>query len=87
MVVDEHMPLTTVGTLRLLGQDVRDIRGTPEERMRDGDLWEMTRRETRLFITTDKGSHRTARHRAMGDLSSGFNGRIGPGFTEHRDPC
>jgi hypothetical protein len=27
--VDEHIPLMTVRTLRLMGHDVRDIRGTP----------------------------------------------------------
>jgi hypothetical protein len=31
ILVDEHIPLMTVGALRLLGHDVRDIRDTPEE--------------------------------------------------------
>ena len=49
----------TIRILRLLGHDVRDIRGTPEEGMQDDDLW-----EERLFITTDKGftQDRTAPH-------------------------
>lgn len=31
--VDEHIPLMTVRDLRLMGHDVRDIRGTPDEGM------------------------------------------------------
>ena len=38
ILVDEHIPLMTVGALRLLGHDVRDIRGTPEEGMEDDAL-------------------------------------------------
>ena len=53
--VDEHIPLMTVRTLRMLGHDVRDIRGTPDEGMQDDALWEMAQREERLLITTDKG--------------------------------
>jgi predicted nuclease of predicted toxin-antitoxin system len=62
VLVDEHIPLMTVRALRLLGHDVRDIRGTPEEGMQDDDLWEMAQREERLLITTDKGftQYRTA---------------------------
>jgi hypothetical protein len=55
ILVDEHIPLMTVSALRLLGHDVRDIRGTPEEGMEDDVLWEMAQREERLLITTDKG--------------------------------
>ena len=36
--VDEHIPLMTVWTLRRLGHDVRDIRGTPDEGMQDDAL-------------------------------------------------
>jgi predicted nuclease of predicted toxin-antitoxin system len=53
--VDEHIPLMTVRELRLMGHDVRDIRGTPDEGMEDEDLWNMAQREERLLITTDKG--------------------------------
>jgi predicted nuclease of predicted toxin-antitoxin system len=53
--VDEHIPLMTVQTLRLRGHDVRDIRGTPDEGMKDNDLWAMAQREERLLITADKG--------------------------------
>ena len=38
--VDEHIPLMTVRTLRMLGHDVRDIRGTADEGMQDDALWE-----------------------------------------------
>ena len=53
--VDENIPLMTVAALRALGHDVRDIRGTPDEGLRDGALWEVAQREERLLITTDKG--------------------------------
>ena len=53
--VDEHIPLITFRALRLMGHDVRDIRGTPDEGMDDGDLWAMVQREERLLITADKG--------------------------------
>jgi len=45
----------TVRTLRMLGHDVRDIRGTPDEGMQDDALWEMAQQEERLLITTDRG--------------------------------
>ena len=55
ILVDEHIPLMTVQALQMLGHDVRDIRGTPEQGMQDDALWGMTQREERLLITTDKG--------------------------------
>jgi predicted nuclease of predicted toxin-antitoxin system len=55
ILVGEHIPLMTVGALLLLGHDVRDIRGTPEEGMEDDAQWEIAQREERLLITTDKG--------------------------------
>ena len=45
LFVDEHIPLMTVRTLRMLGHDVRDIRGTPDEGMEDDALWEMAQRD------------------------------------------
>ena len=53
--VDENIPLMTVAALRTMGHDVHDIRGTPNEGLRDDALWEMAQREERLLITTDKG--------------------------------
>ena len=53
--VDENIPLMTVQTLRDMGHDVLDIRGTVYEGMTDDALWEMVQREGRLLITTDKG--------------------------------
>ena len=53
--VDEHIPLMIVQALRMMGHDVRDIRGTPDQGMQDDVLWEMAQREERLLITTDKG--------------------------------
>jgi predicted nuclease of predicted toxin-antitoxin system len=62
--VDEHIPLMTVQELRMLGHDVHDIRGTPDEGMSDDALWEIAQREERLLITTDKGftKYRTVPH-------------------------
>ena len=47
--VDEHIPLMTVQALPMMGHDVRDIRGTPDEGMQDDALWEMAQREERLL--------------------------------------
>ena len=33
MLVDEHIPLMTVQALPMMGHDVRDVRGTPDEGM------------------------------------------------------
>jgi predicted nuclease of predicted toxin-antitoxin system len=65
--VDEHIPLMTVRTLRMLGHDVRDIRGTANEGMQDDALWEMAQWEERLLITTDKGftQYRTVPHHGV----------------------
>jgi len=66
ILVDEHIPLMTVRTLRLMGHDVRDIRGTTDEGMQDDVLWAMAQQEERLLVTTDKGftQYRRARHHA-----------------------
>jgi len=45
----------SVGQLREMGNDVLDIRNTPDEGLSDEALWERARRERRLLITTDKG--------------------------------
>jgi len=62
--VDENIPLTTIETLREMGHDVQDLRGTEDEGMADDVLWEMVQREGRLLITTDKGftQHRDEPH-------------------------
>ena len=67
ILVDEHIPLMTVRTLRLIGHDVRDIRGTPDEGMQDDTLWAMAQQEERLLMTTDKGftQYRMARHHGV----------------------
>lgn len=62
ILVDEHIPLMTVRTLRLMGHDVCDIRGTQDEGMQDNALWAMAQQEERLLVTTDKGF---AQYRAM----------------------
>jgi len=67
VAVDENIPLMTVRALRVMGHDVRDIRGTPEEGMDDAPLWEMVQREERVLITTDKGftQYRTTQHHGL----------------------
>lgn len=53
--VDENIPLITVSELRNLGHDVLGIRGTANQGLPDDLLWELTQKESRLLITTDKG--------------------------------
>lgn len=67
LFVEEHIPLMTVQTLRRLGHDVRDIRGTPDEGRQDDALWEMAQREERLLRTTDRGftHYRTVPHHGV----------------------
>ena len=67
IIVDENVPLVTVETLRSLGHDVLDIRGTPAEGMPDQDLWLRSQGEGRLLITTDKGflQHRRETHHGI----------------------
>lgn len=55
ILVDENIPVPTVDALREMEHDVRDIRGTENEGMKDALLWEMAQSEGRLLITTDKG--------------------------------
>lgn len=64
ILVDENIPRMTVGRLRELGHDVKDIRGTEEEGLADAGLWDVAVRERRLLITTDKGftEYRAASH-------------------------
>ncbi len=64
IIVDENIPLFTVNTLRNLGHNVLDIRGTSEEGIADQALWLKAQQEERLLITTDKGfaKHRDEYH-------------------------
>ena len=55
VAVDENIPLSVVKELKDRDWDILDIRGTPEEGMRDDRFWERAQSEGRLFITTDKG--------------------------------
>ncbi|MDZ7305275.1 MAG: DUF5615 family PIN-like protein [candidate division KSB1 bacterium] len=67
IMLDENIPLITVETLRKLGHDVLDIRGTPQEGMPDSNLLVMSQSEARLLITTDKGfsKHRHEPHHGI----------------------
>ncbi len=55
ILVDEDVPFQTVQTLREIGYDVHDMRGKPDEGMKDALLWDIAQSEGRLLITTDKG--------------------------------
>ncbi len=67
ILVDENVPLMTVHTLRQMGHDVIDIRGTTEEGSTDEALWQMVQKQGRLLITTDKGftQHRLESHQGI----------------------
>jgi len=66
ILVDENIPLMTVWTLRGLGHDVLDIRGTAEEGSWDDILWDKVQQEGMLLITTDKGFARRRGQRHHG---------------------
>ena len=58
LFVDENIPNVTVETLRELGHDVLDFRGTDDEVVDDLGLCPLVQRQGRLLIRTDKGFHR-----------------------------
>jgi predicted nuclease of predicted toxin-antitoxin system len=64
ILVDENIPYITIQALRDLEHDVLDIRGTPDEGMKDRSLWALSQQEECLLITTDKGfsEHRNDPH-------------------------
>jgi predicted nuclease of predicted toxin-antitoxin system len=67
ILVDENIPLVTVGELRRIGHYVSDIRGTDNKGMSDELLWKKACDENRLLITTDKGfsQHRDKKHNGI----------------------
>lgn len=54
-LVDENIHRMTVDALRLLGRDVKDVRGTSDQGIADVNLWGLALAESRVLITTDKG--------------------------------
>ena len=64
ILVDENIPNLTVSTLRGHGDDVLDIRGTPQQGLFDAELWGVAQRDRRILISTDKGfvRYRTEQH-------------------------
>jgi predicted nuclease of predicted toxin-antitoxin system len=64
ILVDENIPRMTVDSLRSLGHEVRDVRGTAEQGIPDAELWQIVVDESRLLVTTDKGftEYRTSPH-------------------------
>ncbi len=67
IIVDENIPLITVKTLKDMGHDVKDIRGTNLKDITDDELWKIAKNERRLLITTDKGfvRFRTEQHSGL----------------------
>ena len=67
ILADENIPRRTVETLRGLGHDVKDIRGTPQQGMSDEQIWTLACREGRLLISTDRGfaRRRAENHRGV----------------------
>ncbi len=53
--MDENIPARTVLSLRAMGHEVSDVRGTPDEAANDDDLWRLVQQERALLVTTDKG--------------------------------
>ena len=53
ILVDENIPRMT--GVRALGHDVRDVRGTPDQGLKDPDLWSAALADRRIVITTDRG--------------------------------
>jgi predicted nuclease of predicted toxin-antitoxin system len=64
ILVDENIPTITVETLRAMGHDVLDIRGTERQGMFDDEFWPLAQTEQRMLVTTDKGftEHRDEPH-------------------------
>lgn len=67
ILVDENIPLITVGELRRIGHVVSDIRGTADKGMSDELLWKKACNEGRLLVTTDKGfsQYRDQKHNGI----------------------
>jgi predicted nuclease of predicted toxin-antitoxin system len=67
ILVDENIPRMTVNSLREMGHDVWDVRGTSGQGLSDAALWDIAVREGRLLITTDKGftEYRTVSHNGI----------------------
>jgi predicted nuclease of predicted toxin-antitoxin system len=67
ILVDENIPRITVGGLRALGHDVKDLRGTSKQGVPDPDVWQIASTEARLLVTTDKGftGYRAQQHHGI----------------------
>ena len=67
ILADENIPRMTVQHLRALGHDVRDIRGTQDQGLKDLDLWAVALADSRVLITTDRGftEFRSVSHRGI----------------------
>lgn len=67
VLVDENIPLMSIGQLRDMGHDVCDIRGTADEGLSDDLLWNKACQDKRLLITTDRGfaQYRDRKHHGI----------------------
>jgi predicted nuclease of predicted toxin-antitoxin system len=54
VLVDENIPRRTVNWLIERGDDVKDLRRTPQQGLADAELWELAQLEKRLLISTDR---------------------------------
>jgi predicted nuclease of predicted toxin-antitoxin system len=68
ILVDENIPNRTVVELRARGHDVEDVRGTPDQAVRDAGLWVKAQIGRALLITTDKGFARRSNEQHFGIL-------------------
>ncbi len=68
ILVDENVPKLTVQTLRSIGHDVLDVRGTPEQSSPDEYLWFIAQREHRMVISTDRHFERYTDEQHQGIL-------------------
>jgi predicted nuclease of predicted toxin-antitoxin system len=67
ILVDENIPLMTVAGLLAMGHDVKDLRGTSQQGIRDPEFWQIAVAEGRLIVTTDKGftAYRAVQHHGI----------------------
>src|SRR5687768_15945309 len=81
ILVDENIPNLTVSTLRSRGDDVLDIRVTPQQGLFDDALWAIAREGQRVLITQTKDLRITAMTIISEFSSFGYANRTRNEFT------
>ena len=66
--LDENIPNVTVLELQTIGNDVLDIRGTPQQGMLDDELWGAGSERTATARAHRQGLNGTSRGRPLGQL-------------------